>query len=72
MWVPSFFNLANGRVYSIKDLLKITEEQLKALDSQQQKEQTTSPTPSEKPESEIWNFKNFQFWSQDTKRDFTL
>ncbi|XP_071713541.1 sec-independent protein translocase protein TATB, chloroplastic-like [Rutidosis leptorrhynchoides] len=44
----------NGsRLYSSEDLLKITEEQLKALTSQQQKEQPSSSTSSENRESDV-------------------
>nr|XP_043615495.1 sec-independent protein translocase protein TATB, chloroplastic-like [Erigeron canadensis] len=41
------------KFYTSEDLLKITEEQLKALASQQQEEQSSSPTTSEKPNSDI-------------------
>ncbi|XP_071728663.1 sec-independent protein translocase protein TATB, chloroplastic-like [Rutidosis leptorrhynchoides] len=41
------------RFYSNEDLLKITEEQLKALNSQQQKEQPSSSTSSKNHESDV-------------------
>lgn len=43
----------SSKLYTSEELLKVTAEQLKAVTSQQQTEQPSSPTPSEKPESEI-------------------
>ncbi|GKE80659.1 hypothetical protein Tco_1550659, partial [Tanacetum coccineum] len=43
----------SSKLYTSEELLKVTAEQLKAVTSQQQTEQPSSLTPSEKPESEI-------------------
>nr|GEV68722.1 sec-independent protein translocase protein TATB, chloroplastic [Tanacetum cinerariifolium] len=43
----------SSKLYTSEELLKVTAEQLKAVTSQQQTEQPSSLTPSEKPENEM-------------------